>query len=239
MTIPYIDMPVTPNKLLTDIAIMIPVYMKKLGLQGNLREYFETPIPPHADVEGFRKDMLRVREDLRKWAWTYSDLTGIQAKPGLADESLNELTLTKSSKNQHSQDETIVEIVADFYMPLKLVTAALLLKLANESNVTDPDASIYYKEALQSSKIILKASAHVEKTQASGFDLLHCVGPLITLICCGPSAEYAEEGKAMLRRWTSKMGGLASMIDATLFELSPPTSETKSSEKSWQQETAF
>jgi hypothetical protein len=208
LTLPFIDMPRDAHQSLADIELRIPHCMALLQIQGSLREAFETNIPSHVDIGPCQELTVQLIRNLNEWAKMYPDLTPVSRA--------HHDTLDASPSRKAARNNTFVALIASNYIADRLTLNMIMYKTQIESDTLRiPEANTiahYFKEAIQCARAIMKAAAEIEQAQTPGFDLLRSIAPLVTVTCCGPTAELKNSAKEMIGRWCGKIGGLASIV---------------------------
>jgi hypothetical protein len=220
MTIPFIGMPRDAHQRLADVELTIPLCMKELQIEGSLRVFFDTPIPPGVDVEPCRKLTSKLISDLEDWATRYPNLTHISGDPNdmfPVKRSGEGLDVASEESTSSSLPDTFIALIASNYVSTKLILNMLMHKMNTQAStpatVLSATTAMYYEEATRCAKAILRGAANVEKAQTPGFDLLRSIAPLVTVVCVGPGEEQFKESKEMLHRWGAKIGGLNSIMN--------------------------
>jgi hypothetical protein len=234
MTVPFIGMPRDAHQRLADIVLMIPVCIQRLQIEGSLRAFFETPVPPHVDVEPCRELTSKLMNDLEDWAARYPNLTNISKDPhdilNAANRSGKGLDIANEDPSAPPLPDTFIALIASNYVSTKLLLNMIMYKLDTQAS-TPPRSPAsatadYFDEATRCAKAILRGAANVERSQTSGFDLLRSIAPLVTVVCAGPGEEQFRESREMLHRWGSRIGGLGSIMNGNI--LSSPTIKSES-----------
>lgn len=232
MTIPFIGMPRDAHQRLADIELMIPICIQRLEMEGSLRVFFETPIPPHIDVESCRELTGKLIDDLDDWAARYPNLTNISKDPNdhleVAHRSGKGLDIANEDPSTPPLPDTFIALIASNYVSTKLILNMIMHKMDTQAS-TPPRSPAsrtagYFDEATRCAKAILRGAANVENAQTPGFDLLRSIAPLVTVVCAGPGEEQFRQSREMLRRWGSRISGLGSIMDAHILSSTPTKS---------------
>jgi hypothetical protein len=229
MTIPFIGMPRDAHQRLADIELMIPVCMQKLEIEGSLRTFFDTPIPPHVDVEPCRELTKKLIHDLETWSLRYPNLTNISKDPDdifqVTGRSGQGLDIANEDPSTPPLPDTFIALIASNYISTKLILNMIMYKMAKQASSPPPESPAaiadYFDTATQCAKAILRGASNVEKAQTPGFDLLRSIAPLVTVVCAGPGEEQFREAATMLARWGARIGGLSSIMDMHVLRPTP------------------
>lgn len=220
MRIPFEGVKKDAHQRLADIELTLPICMQKLQISGNLRRFFATPIAAHVDVEPCRALTLKLIEDIHQWAREFPNLTNIAKDPqdviNSANRSAKGLDIANDNAQSPPLPDTFVALIASNYVATKLALFGLMHKMATQS-VTPPQspeatATDWFAEAALCAKAILRGAENVENAQTPGFDLLRSIGPLVSVVCIGPGEEQFRAAGVILQRWTTKIGGLGSIL---------------------------
>ena len=193
MTIPFIGKPRDAYQWLTDIELTIPRCMALLRIQGDLRAFFETSIPPNVNVGPCHDLTRKLIVELDAWATTYP-------------------TLTKGSRRTcRGLADPFTATMASNYVATRLVLNMLMYKMSTQSN--SPPASLgstdlkYVTEATECAQAVLDAAADIDKAPTSGVDLLRNIASIICVASAAPTSQLGNDAGKVLQRWASKIAG--------------------------------
>lgn len=208
---------------------MIPICMQRLGNEGSLRTFFDTPIPQHVDVESCRELTNKLLYDLDTWATRYPNLIDISKDPEdisqVANRSGQGLDIANEDTSAPPLPDTFITLIAANFVSSKLILNMIMYKMAKQGSPPPPESPAvvaeYFDTATQCAKAILRGASIVEKAQTPGFDLLRSIAPVLTVACAGPGEEQFREAATMLQRWGARIGGLASIMDMHALRPTP------------------
>ncbi|KAF2998599.1 hypothetical protein E8E13_006754 [Curvularia kusanoi] len=230
MTIPFVNMPRNAHHDLADIMLMIPDCASLCGIDGSLRTFHSKPFPPGIDLEPCRKRTKELIADLDQWAATYPYLakpaSGLQVvEANMANLSVNGVKPAFEGSKDVILPDSFIALTIATYESVHLTLILLMHKLntqdpwsqensphSSPATLSPPSESglALFDEAVQSARVIMKTTEHLEGTKTVGFDFIRSVTPVVVVAILGPTQELMHAAMATLKRWGEKrgMGGL-------------------------------
>lgn len=225
MTIPFANMPRNAHHDLADIVLMIPDCIALCRVDGSLRTFFNSTLPPNLNLEPCRKRTRALIEDLNRWAAAYPYLAHLPSGHHIIAADMASLSMSgvKPAFEGSSTDvilpDSFVALTVATFESVQLTLTLLLHKLiTQDSNLCEaesaswitlpssPSPSILFDQAVRSANLVLKTAGHLEATKTTGFDFIRSVTPVVVVAILGPTEDLTSNAMAMLKRWGEKRG---------------------------------
>ena len=202
-----------------------------------MSDFFNNPVPPHADLQSAQERTSELLRDLSDWAELHPHFTAPCRAPLVATPDMSTII---TDPVPPAQDEsgpeatvdlpiTFVNMVASTYWAIRLVLTLILEKVllqglpeqdpsASALSYTSPPPQSPVRQLLDNARLysrkVLKISAILESTNPVGFDLVRSVFPLVVVRIAGPGEEERTAAKVMMERWgqSKGLGGLCGSV---------------------------